>query len=138
MITKVVTIRDVEEIPYGTVFDAELEIEDGIEYWTGVWCSIWGSYVISVPRDACEEYDSHVHASQFDRVMAAHWKKKYADDAAQDKPGELPKLFLEHSIRDLKERIDDFRSFSSNQELAHERDKTWLKSLEDYYARVYG
>jgi hypothetical protein len=130
---KVVTIRDVDDIPEGSVFNAKLEVEDGVEYWTGLWSSMRGSYTISVPADACEEWDEALHDP-----MKGYWRKRYAEDAAQDKEGELPKLFLEHSMRDIREGMKADERRAGDNELSLERSARWLRALEAYYAKHYG
>lgn len=129
---KVIVTRDIDgDIAKGSIFHATRVNLNGNDYWTGTMGFMGGSYYVTIPVADCEEYDPRVHDP-----MYAHWKKTYDDEAAGDKPGELPRRFIEFSIRDLKKEIAEGNSFDDH-EFIRERRNRWLKSLEDYYERHY-
>lgn len=51
---KVITTRDFEEIPQGSVLQNVKRKKDG---WYGLWCSRLGSWHVTVPYEVAEPYD---------------------------------------------------------------------------------
>lgn len=44
------TTQDIDDdMPAGTVVQ---NVEDRGDHWRGLWCSMWGSYFVEIPKDA--------------------------------------------------------------------------------------
>lgn len=73
---KVITTVELEGIPQGSVIQNCVEQKvDGEKYWSGLWCSMYGSYFELVKQEDCEIWDEEKH----DKVMwviKEHFKNK--------------------------------------------------------------
>lgn len=55
---KVITIIDLEGMPQGSVLQDCTEVTiDGAKCWQGLWCSMFGSFMETIPFEAAEQYD---------------------------------------------------------------------------------
>lgn len=59
----VITIVELDGIPLGSVLQECIEVIDseGTPCWSGLWCSMWGSYHALVAQDDCEIWDEEKH-----------------------------------------------------------------------------
>ena len=80
----VITIVDLDGIPEGSVLqNARVVIDDGEKYWRGLWCSMYGSYMMDVPYSAAKEHiekkfeitDAFLASPAYQKLLEL-WKKQ--------------------------------------------------------------
>lgn len=112
----------------------EEKIIDGVKYWHGMDCSMYGSYRVTVKQKDCEIWNEQQH----DPV---NWlfKQRLIEEIARNKPGCLPERYVRFQIREMKALVEkDTRSHMTRNEIIDQEHVDWLVALETYYAEHYG
>lgn len=94
---KVITIVELEGMPQGSVLQNCISIVDKNNdalCWSGLWCSMFGSYHVLVKQEDCEIYNEEKHDPMY--KLKIMWEKERLEAIEAKERATLARLKLKY------------------------------------------